>query len=333
MKRIITAAAAAAALALTGCAQTGGTEAGSNNTETSNYPTESINLLVAFDSGGSTDVGARLLAKELEKELDVSVTVENRPGAGGQVGYTAIAESKPDGNTMGVTTLPGVVVSAMDDSRQANYKTDSFQPIALQVVDPGGMMVAPNSDIETVDDLVAAAKKNPGEIRAATTGIGTGDHFGLLLLEEAAGIDLQPVHFTGSSSATTAFLGDNNVEVLIGNVSDLSQLVENGTGKLIGMMADDRSPLMPDVPTFKESGYDVVIGSARGYVFPKGVSKEKVQTISKAIGNVMEDKDFQERMKKQGLAPVYMDTKEYQAFWDETVSNIDRLLPLVRKDK
>lgn len=335
MKRTIIAAGAAAALALTGCAGGGGSSAEGTaaNSEGSDYPSEAITMLIAFDAGGSTDVGARLMATALEDELGVPITVENRPGAGGQIGYTAIANAEPDGLTMGVTTLPGVIVAPLAEETGAEYTVDDFEQIALQVVDAGGMMVAADSPINTVEDLVAAAEENPGGIRAATTGIVTGDHFGMLMLEEAAEIDLQAVHFSGGAPAITAFLGGNNVEVLIANVSDLSTLVENGSGKIIGLMADERSPLLPDVPTFGEAGYeDVVTGSARGYVFPAGVSEDKVEKLSTAIGNIMEDPEFLQRMEDLGLAPVYQDSEEYSQFWDETVEATKELLPLLERD-
>ncbi|MBG6182775.1 tripartite-type tricarboxylate transporter receptor subunit TctC [Arthrobacter sp. CAN_A214] len=335
MKRNIIAVGAVAALALSGCAgggKSGSTGAGSNS-EGSDYPSEAITMLIAFDAGGSTDVGARLLATALEDELGVPITIENRPGAGGQIGYTAIANAEPDGQTMGVTTLPGVVVAPLAGDTGAEYAVEDFEQIALQVIDAGGMMVAPDSPINSVEDLVAAAKENPGGVRAATTGIVTGDHFGMLLLEEAAGSDLQAVHFSGSAPATTAFLGGNNVEVLIANVSDLTTLAENGSGKIIGLMSEEPSPLLPDVPTFAEAGYDeVVTGSARGYVFPAGTSEDKVERISTAIGNIMEDPEFQQEMKDLGLAPEYKNADEYSQFWDETVETTRELLPLLERD-
>jgi len=334
MKRMLIAASAAAALALTGCAGGGGpsAEGTADSPEGGDYPSEAITMLVAFDAGGSTDVGARLLAKALEDELGVPITVENRPGAGGQVGYTAIANAAPDGLTMGVTTLPGVVVAPLAEETGAQYDVDSFEQIALQVVDPGGMMVAADSPINNVEDLVALAKEKPGEVGAATTGIVTGDHFGMLQLEAAAGIDLQAVHFSGGAPATAAFLGGNNVEVLIANVSDLTPLAENGNGKIIGLMSEERSPLLPDVPTFGEAGYeDVITGSARGYIFPAGVSEDKVEKLSTVIGNIMDDPAFQQRMKDLGLAPVYKDAEEYRQLWDETVESTKKLIPLLER--
>ena len=325
-------------LALAGCA--GGGEGTATNAEgdeaaagCGGYPDKAIEMIVAFDAGGSTDVGARLMAQELEDELGVPVTVQNRPGAGGQVGYTYVANADPDGYTMGVNTLPSIVIAAVDESRGADYTSDSFAPVALQVVDPGGMMVAADSPIDSVEDLVEAAKQSPGEITAATTGIGTGDHVGMLLLEQAADIDLQPVHFTGSSEAASAFLGGNNVDVLIANVSDLATLVENGSGKIVGLTAEEPSPLLPDVPTFAEAGYeDVITGSARGYMFPAGVEECQVEIVSEAMANVMENPEFEQQMLDQGLAPVFMGAAEYQEYWDNTVQSVEEVLPLFRED-
>lgn len=318
---------ATAGLLLAGCANIGNTQA----EEGSGYPEEPITMIVAFDPGGSSDIGARLLADELEKELDTTIVVENRPGAGGQVGYTAIANAEPDGYTMGLTTLPGIAVSALDESRGAEYEADSFAPIALQVVDPLAIAVAPDSPYNSLQDLIDAAKDAPGEITASTTGIGTTEHFGLLLLNREAGIDLRPVHFAdGAAQAATAFLG-GNVDVLFGNVGDFGSLIENKSIKVIGVAAEDPSPFVPDADTTVSLDLDVVIGSSRGYSFPAGTPQEFIDAMSEAIGAVMADEGFQQRMSDLGLQPVYKDSTEYAEFWMDQNSTLDELIQLVHE--
>ncbi|KNY05227.1 tripartite tricarboxylate transporter substrate binding protein [Microbacterium sp. GCS4] len=321
---------ALAGLALSGCAQRGG-NAASEDGEIS-WPEKPITLIVAFDPGGSSDVGARLLADALEEQLDATVVVENRPGAGGQIGYTALAGAAADGYTFGLTTIPGVIVSALDESRGATYTPEDFAPVALQVTDPTAIAVAPGSPYKTLDDLIAAAEAAPDTITASTTGIGSQDHFGLLLLNEAAGVDIRPVHFAdGAAQATTAFLG-GNVDVLVGNVGDVKQLEESGTARILTVLADERSPFLPDVPTAAEAGYDVELGSARGYAFPAGTPDEIITKLSDAIGEVMKDETFISRMEDLGLQPTYMDAEAYSAFWTERTDTLADLVDLVRKD-
>jgi tripartite-type tricarboxylate transporter receptor subunit TctC len=328
MRRQLAALSVLALLVTAGCAEKGGaSETGGN------YPTKPIQLLVGFDAGGPTDSGARLIAKELEKKLDATVTVVNRPGANSQIAYTALTKAKPDGYTMAAVTFPSAIVTVLDKSRKASFDQDSFEPVALQVVDPTAVAVAPDSDIKTPEDLIAAAKADPGKLRATTTGVGSQEHFALARLKEAIGADIAPVHFAeGTAPATTAFLG-GNVEFLLGNVSDMQPLVESKKVRVVGVMEAKRSPFLPDVPTFKESGFDVEISSSRGFAFPAGTPKEVVAKVSDAIGEIMKESKVQDQMKGLGLAPTYMDSKQYSTYWDETSDLFADLLPLVQKEK
>ncbi len=311
------------------CAQTGGSSASGGD----DYPSKPIELIVGYDAGGPTDIGARMLAKELEEKLDATITIVNKPAANSQVAYTELTQSEPDGYTMVATNFPSAIITVLDETRKASFDTDDFAPVALMVVDPTAIAVAPDSDIETPEDLVTAAKENPGQIQATTTGVASNEHFALEQLKQVSGADLSPVHFAdGGSAATTAFLG-GNVEVLLGNVSDLTPLVESGKVKVIGVMEAERSPLMPDVPTFAEAGYDVEISSSRGYAFPAGTPEDVIDEMSSAIGEVMEDPEFEEQMSNAGLVPSYMDAAEYSTYWDETTDLFTELFPLVREDQ
>jgi hypothetical protein len=165
-------------------------------------------------------------------------------------------------------------MTVLDEARGAAYDQADFAPVALQVVDPTAVAVATDSDIETPEDLVAAAEEAPGKLRATTTGVASNEHFALAQLEEVTGADIAPVHFAdGSTAATTAFLG-GNTEVLLTNVSDLQPLADSGKVRIVGVMDAERAESLPDVPTFKESGYDVEISSSRGYSFPAGTPDE-----------------------------------------------------------
>jgi tripartite-type tricarboxylate transporter receptor subunit TctC len=290
-----------------------------------------MTLIVGYDAGGSTDVGARLLATELEKELDATITVENQPGAGGQVGLTALANADADGYTFGTVNFPSAIVSVLDETRGATYTKESFAPVALQVIDPTAIAVAPDSPIKSPADLVEAAKDNPGQLRATTTGVASNEHFALLELQEKTGAELSPVHFSeGGAPATTAFLG-GNVEVLVANVSDVTDLVTSNQARVIGVMEDEPSPFLPDVPTFAEDDFDISISSSRGYAFPADAPEECVTAMSDAIGTIMEKEEFASQMEELGLAPSYLDAEAYDAYWTETTETFENLLPLVRE--
>lgn len=329
MRRIFAIAAAAMMLlASAACAKTG-----QSASSTDNYPSEPITIIVGYAAGGSTDTGARLIATELEQKLGATITVKNRPGANAQIAYTALSQAKPDGTTMGTINFPSAILTVLDESRGASYTKQSFAPMALQVVDPTAIAVTPDSPYQGPQDLVDAAKANPGDISVTTTGVGSNEHFALLQLEKASGATFAPVHFAeGSQRAQTAFLG-GDVDVYVGNVSDLMPLIDSGKVRAIGVMAGDRSPFLPEVPTFAEKGYQVFMSSSRGYAFPADTPEKIVKKMSTAIGEIMHDKKFRARMKDLGLAPVYKDAQAYSKYWDKTEQQIKELMPLVREGK
>ena len=182
-----------------------------------------------------------------------------------------LTSAKPDGYTIGATGSPSVVVSPLDPSRGAKYTRSSFQPLGRQVIDPAVIAVQPDSPYKTLKELLDAAKAKPKSITASTTGLQTGEHFALAQIQETTGAEFAPVHFSeGASQATTAFLG-KHVDVLVANVSDVTDLIKQGKARVLGIMTAERSPSLPDVPTFKENGYDVEAGTARGYSAPAGL--------------------------------------------------------------
>ncbi|KRF08651.1 Bug family protein [Arthrobacter sp. Soil782] len=332
MRKTITSVSGAALLLISvaACGDASGSQ--EQGEASANYPEENLTMIVGYGPGGSTDVGARLMADALEDELGVNVTVENKEGAGGQVGLTAVANADCDGYTFGTANFPSAIVSVLDESRGATYDRESFAPIALQVVDPTAIVVAQDSPYDTIDDLLAAAEENPGDILYTTTGVASNEHFAMAAVEEATGAEFAPVHFPdGGGAPKTAFLG-GEVEMYVANVSDVVEMTENGQGKVIGIMDSERSPFLPDVPTFTEAGHDVEISSSRGYAFPACAPEEAVTTISETMGTIMEDEEFQTKMKELGLAPSYKNAEEYAGYWTETEGTFETLFPLVREE-
>lgn len=316
------------ALLTTSCAIKPAAEA-----ETSGYPNTNMKMVVGFAAGGGTDIGARIISDGLKAKTGQTVVVENKPGAGGQVGNTALLSADPDGYTFGTVSLDGTILSYLDEARGAKYNAASFDPVALIVQDPQVFVVAPDSPIKSVDDLVARAKAEPNKIRVATTGIATQDHVFKVMFEKMTGTRLASVHFSeGSAPAMTAFLG-GNVEVLTGNVGGMAEIVANGEGRILGVASKERNEFLPDAPTFKEQGYDLVLGSNRGFVVPAGTPDDVVEKLSAAIGDVMDDEETLAKLRKMGLTPNFVAHSEFREFWDETESALSDVLELVKADK
>ncbi|ELT45585.1 tripartite tricarboxylate transporter substrate binding protein [Arthrobacter nitrophenolicus] len=324
----LAAVAAAGLLALTGC----GANAGATNTA-SDFPRKgkSIEIVVAFGSGGAVDTAARLIQPVLEKELGTNVEVINKPGAGGQIGYTQLTSAKPDGYTIGATGSPSVVVSPLDPSRGAKYTRDSFQPLGRQVIDPTVIAVQPDSPYQTLKDLLDAAKASPKSMTASTTGLQTGEHFAMAQIQETTGSEFAPVHFSeGASQATTAFLG-KHVDILVANVSDVTDLTKQGKARVLGVMSEERAPSLQDVPTFKESGYDLVAGTVRGYSAPAGLPDEVAEKLEAALQKAIEDPAVVQKMNDLGLQTSYLNGDDYQQFWAAQEEDFKKVLPLVQK--
>jgi tripartite-type tricarboxylate transporter receptor subunit TctC len=327
--RIAAALAAASLIALTGC----GANAGATNAAGGDFPKKgkTIDLVVAFSSGGAVDTAARLIQPILEEELGTNVEVINKPGAGGQIGYTQLTSSAPDGYTIGATGSPSVVVSPLDPARGAKYTRDSFQPLGRQVIDPTVIAVQPDSPYQTLKDLLDAAKANPKSMTASTTGLQTGEHFAMAQIQESTGSEFAPVHFSeGASQATTAFLG-KHVDILVANVSDVVDLTKQGKARVLGVMTSERAPALPDVPTFKESGYDLEAGTTRGYSAPAGLPDEVAKKLEAAIQKAIEDPAVVQKMQDLGLQTSYLSGEDYKQYWAGQEEDFKKVLPLVQK--
>jgi tripartite-type tricarboxylate transporter receptor subunit TctC len=297
------------------------------------YPQKgkAIQLLVGFAAGGSSDVGSRIMASGLEKELGTSVVVVNKPGASSQIAYTALTQSKPDGYTIASTTFPSALVSYLDPARKATYTRKDFELLALHVIDPGLFAVKTDSPFKTLKDVIEAAKANPKKIRVSTTGIQSDETFGILQLQKMTGAQFALVHFAqGNAASMTAFLG-GKIEVYCGNVGDILSQVKSGEVRILGIMDKEQSPFYPGVKTFEEQGYKLYNSSSRGFTAPAGTPKEVVTILSGAIRKVVATEDHKKRMAEMGLTIRYLDPAQYAAYWSESEATYRELLPLTKE--
>ena len=283
------------------------------------YPSRQVELMVAFPAGGSTDIGARVVASIAEKILGQPIVVVNKGGAGGQVGWTDMARRKPDGYFLGYINLPATNTVVLDPERKAVFGVDDFVPIINQVLDPGIIWVRADSPYKTLADLIAAAKKSPGTIRTATTGILSDDHLAILMVEEAApGARFRIVHLEGSAAQLKEVLG-GNVDVAFDNVGSIAPRVRSGELRALAVLDDVRSKFLPDVPTTKELGFPTVISSStRGIAGPKGMPPAIVKQLADVFRKAMEHPDHVQKLEAAGLAIRIMVGDEYARYYKET---------------
>lgn len=252
------------------------------------YPDHPITLVVPFGAGGGNDITARTLGQFLEKELGQPFVVQNRPGAGGEIGINAVADAKPDGYTFGILNTPGLVTIPIE--RQPRWSLESFTFVAGLVEDPGIIAVHPDSGIRSAADLIAAAKQEEG-FTIAAQGLGSTSFLSVRMLEQAAGVCLEPVIYPSLPQGVLA-LGQKEVRGAAANLGEGQTMAQGKPWQVLGVMADARSPLAPELPTFREQGYDITIGSLRGFVGPKGVPAEITARLGAAIEKVFADPEF-----------------------------------------
>ena len=272
------------------------------------YPEKPVEVIVGYSAGGGTDVMARTVAQFLEKELNGSVVVKNMPGAGGQIGFTEVAKAAPDGYTLGTFNLPAAL--ALTHDRDADYDVNSYTYLANFVEDPNTITVAASSPFQTLGELLDAAKADPGAITLGLSSLGGNDHFGANMIAAASGAEFTLVPFKGASNARTAIMG--------GHVSGGTMTLGQTTNfpdelRVLAVLAGERSPFRPDVPTAKELGFDVQMSSLRGIVAPAGMDEAMADQLRAALTAVNANPDFQAMMAEQGNPIAFMVGDDFAA--------------------
>jgi tripartite-type tricarboxylate transporter receptor subunit TctC len=281
------------------------------------YPERAVEIIVAWSAGGSTDVVARILAGELEKILGQRFLVINKPGAGGEIGFTEIALAKPDGYTIGMINIPAAITPYLFRPEACKYTIESFTPIANIITDPGTVTVRADSPFNTLEDFVEYAKEHPGALPIANDGIGASSHLNQLVFEYVAGIELNKVPFAGDAPQRAAVLGGHIAACGIKG-SEAYPYVKEGTMRILGVMTKKRVSFLPDVPTFEEQGYPVFAFSARGVVAPKGLPVEIRKILADAIAKVVASPEFVEKAQTKLKMPIdYIAGDEYVEFLKE----------------
>jgi tripartite-type tricarboxylate transporter receptor subunit TctC len=250
-----------------------------------------IAFVVPFPPGGGTDVMARAMVPHLERHLPgARFVILNRPGAGAEVGYTAVATAPPDGLTMGVVIVPSLQTITIE--RQPRYKLDDFAYLGSVVDDPGGFFVAPDSPVQSLADLAALARTRPGAVSVGTAGIGSDDHLLMIAFERGARASLTHVPFSGQAPTITALLG-RHITVAAMNIGESLELVRQGQVRPLAQAAAERGTLAPAIPTFREQGFDLVGGVVRGIVVPAATPAPIRGRLEAALSAMMADPDWQ----------------------------------------
>lgn len=271
-----------------------------------------VEIVVGFAPGGGTDVMLRALAQALVAELPgANFVINNRPGAGGETAYVALQSARPDGYTIGSINTPGYLSVPVE--RRVRYDRAKIRAIARLVDDPTAFVVHQSSPIRTLADLVAEAKRRPGEISIGSSGVGTDDHLGLTLFQAATGTEFIHAPYAGAGLVKNAVLA-RHIDVAGLNLGEIGMLGQDKPAlrPLAGMGAQ-RWSLMPDVPTFRELGYDVLMTSERGLGAPRGVPDEIALQLQEAIGRVIAKPEWAEKARQLELPMAWLPGADWEA--------------------
>jgi tripartite-type tricarboxylate transporter receptor subunit TctC len=266
------------------------------------FPNKPIRIIVPFGPGGGGDIVGRIFGQALQEKLGQPVVVENKPGAAGTLGNEMIARAEKDGYTIGVMTAGQVIAGAMNKSLRYDPAT-AFEPISQ--VGTASLMLVARADFpaSNVNELIAAAKANPGKINVASPGFGATQHMSGELFKQMAGVDMVSVQFRTTPEAVTAVLG-KQVDVLFDTVLAVIGQVQSGQLKALAVTSKDRFPIVPDVPAIAESatmrGYDV--STWYGFFGPRGIPPEIVVKLNKALNEALNDAAVREKLTKAGVA-------------------------------
>ena len=277
------------------------------------YPERPITMIIAYPPGGGTDLVGRALAPFIEKYLGggARLVVVNRAGAGGEVGFAALANSTPDGYTIGFVNTPPLLTIPIE--RAAQFHWQRFEYIGNIIDDPCNFSVHADLDVKNLRELAAYAKAHPGEVTVGTTGIGSDDHISMLKFERAAGVKMRHIPFKGSADVRAAILG-RQITVAAINIGEALQYQKGGTPiRNLVQMSPARTNLAPDLPTAREQGYDIEMSSLRGMAAPKGLPNDVRERLVKAVAQSVADPEFQAQAAKFFAPMRYLAPAEYEA--------------------
>ena len=303
---------------------------GSSLSQAQSWPTRNITMIVAFPPGGQADLAARPVAAALEKILGRSVVVDNRAGAGGMLGNAAAARAEPDGHTllMALSSMTFLPEAERLYDRKPSYEYDQLMPIARVLADPGVLAVRKDSPYQSLADLVADAKRRPGQISFSSSGNYGAAHVPFEMFQQAAGIKLLHVPYRGGGPSLTAFLGAQ-VDITAQAPGPIHPHVQSGAARALASWGAKRTPELADIPTMIELGYrDVEYYIWAGLFVAKATPAPVVARLRDAMRQVMADPQVTSVFVKANSPPAYMDQPEFSAFVE---ADAKRLIPVIRR--
>ncbi|MGB6103852.1 MAG: tripartite tricarboxylate transporter substrate binding protein [Pusillimonas sp.] len=289
------------------------------------YPQRAVTLIVPFLAGGGGDTLARLTAEPLARELKTTIIVENRPGAGGNIGAAQMVRSTPDGYTLGYGTNG---TSAINHWLYKNpgYKPSDLEPISRLTTIAATMVVRPDMNIKSAKELIAYGEQHPGELTCGSAGNGTTSHIACELFKQMTGLDILHIPYKGGAAALTDLIG-GRINILIDVMPNLAGQIKAGNVVPLAVTTQERVDSHPDIPTLDESGVP-------GYYFfawdalyaPKGTPDAILDRLNEAVHAMMADPEVAKRFTDRGATPAATSREELGAFVQEEYERLGEIV-------
>ncbi|MGB3245818.1 MAG: tripartite tricarboxylate transporter substrate binding protein [Sulfitobacter sp.] len=290
-----------------------------------------ITVLQGFNAGGGSDALAQLVQPYLAKDLGVSFVNQYLPGAAGAIAWTRLAKQESnDGSVISITNTPMLMTNYLMNPA-ITYTIDELTPIANIVTDPGIAVVAADSPIQTFEDLLNEARENPQTVTVGNSGVGGDDFFTSVMFERAAEVQFQKVPFQGDGPSMTAAMG-GSVDVSFNNVGITFPQIDAGNLRALVVFAEERLAELPDVPTARELGFDVVSGSSRGYSAPAGMDPEIRAQLVAGLERVVANPEFQAAAASQAMNIDFIGGDDYTQFLKDQLVEFGAIWEEVKGD-
>lgn len=290
------------------------------------YPSRPITWIVSFDPGGGSDVEARRVQQALQKQLGTSIQMQYRSGGGGAVGWSELVGQRPDGYTVGGLVIPHIIIQPLALS-DTGYATEDIRPVAWNVSAPAALLVADNSRFKTMEQFMAYARANPGQVTVGGVETFSASDLALAQLVASSGIKVNYVPITGGAGPLLTSLRGGHVDAIMLSTAHAVR-TEGVTALAVG--GTERFKRLPNVPTFNELGYDVTIAYAWGVGMPAATPDAIAAKFGNAVIAVMKNAGMEQALLKEGLLPLLIGPADAAQYVTAQEATYEKLVPLVR---
>ncbi|GEM_PF-3355605 len=289
------------------------------------YPDRPITILVGSPKGSSAELAARILAARLEKEFQNPVVLAYRTGGDGQESWTQLNSSKPDGHTLGLVSSPQIQAGILGSRGSAQLSLNGLVPLAGHIQDPTTLFVRSGSPFRGVEEFITAARAQPDRIPVSIPDKSVASSLAAEELQSKAGLKLKVSPFVDGNNALLAALG-GQTEAAIGSYSSALPMVRSGQGRFLAVLADERLPSEPMLPTLREKGVDVVAQTSLGYAVAQNVAPDILDYLRWSLYLCIADPNHQMKLRDAGLQVKYMDGKQFAALLNWEGERVGRLM-------